>query len=100
MNNLARGHHILGQIEEVARLHEKASKISRSILGTEHPDTLKGMNNLAEVYSALGRMEGAVSILQKVLEAKQRILAIEHPSTLGTMNLADRYYGLGKTKEA
>ncbi len=55
--------------------------MKKSILGEEHPDTLRPVNNLASGYSDLGLRTEAVGLEVTGLEVSKRILSEEHPDT-------------------
>ncbi|KAJ7053445.1 hypothetical protein C8F01DRAFT_1235880 [Mycena amicta] len=74
---------------------------SDSLLGAEHPDTIRAMANLARTYSSLGQYPDAQTLEEKVLEQQTRLLRAEHPDTIGAMaNLASTYRSLGRYPDA
>ena len=50
MNNLANVYHKQQKYTEAEQLYVECLEKQKSILGIDHPDTLKTMNNLAIVY--------------------------------------------------
>ena len=72
-----------------------------TILGAEHPDTMKAMENLALTYCHLGKHTRAATLEIQVLNARTRILGVGHPHTIRAMkNLAVTYQCLSKYTEA
>ncbi|KAJ6532141.1 hypothetical protein DFH09DRAFT_1284726 [Mycena vulgaris] len=73
----------------------------KSIMGKDHPDTLRTTGNLASTYHKLGKLQEAVELRLVLLEKQRKILGEDHPDTLWTMgSLASTYHNLGKLKEA
>jgi tetratricopeptide (TPR) repeat protein/Cdc6-like AAA superfamily ATPase len=90
-----------GRHDERAELGVKEVKMSKKVLGEEHPDTLISMNNLASTYREQGRWKEAEELGQQVLEIRKRVLGEEHPHTMISMgNLASTYREQGRWKEA
>ena len=81
-----------GQLEDTERLQTQAVGLRRSLLGTDHPDTLTSMANLASTYRNQGRWEEAEKLEVQVLETSKTKLGADHPHTLTSMaNLASTY---------
>jgi len=86
MGWVARFDHVRGAYGSAENLLRRECELRRTILGTEHPDTLMSMNNLAATLQAQGELEGARKIQEQVLEIMRRVLGAEHPDTLTSMN--------------
>ena len=56
-------------------------RISRQVLGEEHPDTLTSQNNLAVTLRVQGDLAGARAHQEAVWAARRRVLGEEHPAT-------------------
>ncbi|KAF2679132.1 hypothetical protein K458DRAFT_394282 [Lentithecium fluviatile CBS 122367] len=79
----------LGRYNSAEAAHRKVFEQRESMLGKEHPDTLKSMGNLALMYTNQGRWKEAEELEVQVLETRKRVLGEEHPGTLTSMgNLA------------
>jgi tetratricopeptide (TPR) repeat protein len=63
-------------------LFERAWGLRRSILGEDHPDTLKSAGNLSYNLWALGQFEQARQLGEDILALRRRILGEDHPYTL------------------
>jgi len=87
MERVARFDHVRGAYGSAENLLRRECKLRRTILGSEHPNTLTSMNNLAETFRAQGDMEGARKIQEQVLEIRRRVLGAEHPDTLAAMRI-------------
>jgi Tetratricopeptide repeat/NB-ARC domain/Heterokaryon incompatibility protein (HET) len=75
--------------------------IKKTVLGPEHPSTMRSMNGVAAVYNNLGRLNEAVKVHEECLKTRMRVLGLEHPDTLWSMNgLAAIYHDLGRWNEA
>jgi tetratricopeptide (TPR) repeat protein len=75
-----------GAYTSARELQEKVLKISKRVLGEEHPDTLMTMHNLANTLSAQGDLSGALGLREKVVEISKRSLGEEDRRTLASMN--------------
>ncbi|MGP0593421.1 tetratricopeptide repeat protein [Nitrospira sp. T9] len=65
---------------------EHALSYAKTILGEEHPDTLRSMNNLALTVSRQGEYARAAALQRTVWERTQPLLGADHPNTLTSMN--------------
>jgi len=74
-----------GKIVDSEHILVRSRKVYLTILGVEHPDTLRSMNNLAATYRDQGRRAEAAALQEEVLEKRRRILGVEHPDTLRSM---------------
>jgi hypothetical protein len=72
-------------------MHEEVLKKDRTILGDDHPETLRIMNNLVLTYGQQGKMTDAAKTHEEVSTKARAILGDYHPGTLSSMNnLAER----------
>jgi tetratricopeptide (TPR) repeat protein len=90
-----------GKYNDSEKLLLQATEMYRSVLGTEHLETLKAMYSLALTYQAQGRNVDAVRIQEEVLEKEKKILGEEYPYTLMAVHaLAVIYQKQGRNVEA
>ncbi|MGW2096607.1 FxSxx-COOH system tetratricopeptide repeat protein [Streptomyces olivaceoviridis] len=76
-------------------------RLSDSIHGPDHLDTLKARNNLAYSYSDAGRVQDAVDLGERLLADYERILGPDRRNTvLARNNLANFYGAAGRVQEA
>ncbi len=83
---IGRTYYRLGLYEDARGQLEEALEIRTSVLGEEHPDTLKSMNDLGLVLRKQGSFAEAERLYRKALEAQRTTIGEEHPDTLITMN--------------
>ncbi|KAJ6556800.1 kinase-like domain-containing protein [Mycena vulgaris] len=70
-------------------------------LGNDHPDTLRSMSSLAVTYQRMGQWTQAEELAATVLDKQTRILDQDHPETLISMhNLSVTHHELGRLQEA
>ncbi|MBT2415753.1 tetratricopeptide repeat protein [Streptomyces sp. ISL-12] len=90
-----------GLYHQAIEYDETVLRLSNSIHGPDHPDTLKARNNLAVSYSAAGRVQDALDLAERVLADYERILGPDHPNTLDARNnLAASYNDAGHVQDA
>ncbi|KAJ7819757.1 hypothetical protein B0H14DRAFT_2600393 [Mycena olivaceomarginata] len=90
-----------GKYQETELLQATVLEKQKTLLGTNHPDTLLAMGNLAFTYGQLGRYQEAELLEVTVLEKRKTLLGADHPHTLVAMgNLASTYRELGRYQEA
>ena len=90
-----------GRSKEAEELFKQVMKISKRVLGEEHPDTLIRIVNLASTYRNQGRWKEAEELFVQVMKISKRVLGEEHPDTLTSIaNLASTYWDQGRWKEA
>ncbi|KAJ6555646.1 P-loop containing nucleoside triphosphate hydrolase protein, partial [Mycena vulgaris] len=89
------------RLENGEQLYLADLKYQKSVLGENHPNTLRAMANLASIYHNLGKLKVAEELEVVVIEKRRKILGENHPDTLRAIgNLASIYQTLGKSKEA
>jgi tetratricopeptide (TPR) repeat protein len=82
-------------------LFERARDLCRSLLGDDHPDTLKSASNLVADLWVLGQYERARQLGEDTLTRCCRILGDDHPQTLESAGyLAANLWALGQYKRA
>jgi tetratricopeptide (TPR) repeat protein len=90
-----------GRYAVAARMVRKALATRETVLGKEHPDTLKSVSNLASVLRYQGKYEEAEETNRRTLDWREKVLGKEHPDTLTSANnLASMLRYQGKYKEA
>jgi serine/threonine protein kinase len=82
----------------LAVLHlERALKLRRDHLGSDHPDTLASIGRLAQAYQCEDRHREAIALLERRLESGKATLGPDHPDTLEfTQGLALAYRQAGQ----
>jgi tetratricopeptide (TPR) repeat protein len=91
----------LGLYDSALTQLKAANEICRSVMGEEHPNTLRSMHNLAEVFSRQGKYSEAEALIRQVLEVARRVLGEEHPNTLiSRKTLGTVFLEQGKSSEA
>ncbi|KAJ7367478.1 hypothetical protein DFH08DRAFT_927989 [Mycena albidolilacea] len=90
-----------GRYQETELFQATVLEKQKTLLGTDHPDTLLAMGNLAFTYDQLGRYQEAELLKATVLQKRKTLLGADHPHTLLAMgNLASTYSQLGRYQEA
>jgi len=72
----------LGQLEKAEQLEEEVWKTRKTVLGSEHPDTLSTMSNLAFTWKAQERDSDAINLMLKFVRISNRVLGSIHPGTV------------------
>ncbi|WJY39529.1 tetratricopeptide repeat protein [Streptomyces sp. P9-2B-2] len=90
-----------GLYHQAIEYDETAVRLSSSIHGPDHPDTLDARNNLAVSYCDAGRVQEALDLGERVLADYERVLGPDHPATLRARhNLANSYGDAGRVQDA
>ncbi|KAJ7443674.1 hypothetical protein FB451DRAFT_1376624 [Mycena latifolia] len=90
-----------GEFHHARVLGESVLKHWRTLLGKDHPETLRAMANLAATYMELGELKKAEELETIVLDKSKTVLGEDHPDTLSFMaNLAATYTNLGEFEKA
>ncbi|KAK9386009.1 hypothetical protein V1515DRAFT_587668, partial [Lipomyces mesembrius] len=101
MNNLAGLFNSQGKYEAAEPLYKETLRLSKKVLGEEHPDTLISMNSLAYHFHSQGKYEAAEPLYKETLRLSKKVLGEEHPETLISMNnLASLFHSQGKYEAA
>jgi len=72
---------LAGRVPTRTSLWRQALGLQETVLGKEHPETLRSMNNLAMVLSDRGKDEQAEEMLRQALRLRETVLGKEHPLT-------------------
>jgi len=98
---MGRAYMNLGLYPEAQSLFERGVKVSESVLGQEHKETLHIMGELAWTLFEEGRLSEAENMERRLLDTERRVLGPEDNDTLGTMgNLAVTLCEEGRCPEA
>ncbi len=81
---LAAGYWASEQADYIAarRLHERVVEVFASVLGEEHPDTLKAMKILSDTIQEQGNYGDALKLAKRVMEVFKRLRGEEDPDTV------------------
>ena len=91
----------LGLPGKAEQLLEKARSVRESVLGPDHPDTLKTRGALLSVYATSGRNDEGIRLGEETLKRSVARLGPEHPDTLSQrFMLAGTYSTAGRLSEA
>ena len=91
----------LDRLQEALELERQLFDDYLRILGSDHPDTLRGRNNLAKILNGLGQLNEALELQRQLLDDRLRILGPDHPATLDSRyDLAFTLYELDRLDEA
>jgi serine/threonine protein kinase len=87
----------LGEFKQSVDVLGKSLETRKSVLGTEHHDTVESMNNLALAYQDDGKVDKALPLIEQAYQVLKATHGPEHPDTLTSMdNLAEAYKDTGK----
>ncbi|MER5845367.1 tetratricopeptide repeat protein [Streptomyces prasinus] len=90
-----------GLYHQAIEYDETTVRLSSSIHGPDHPETLRARNNLVISYSDGGRVQDALDLAERVLADRERILGADDPGTLRARNnLANSYSVAGRVQDA
>jgi len=67
----------------------------KSVLGSEHPDTLTSMNNLAFTWKGCGRDTEAIELMEKCVLLQISVLGVDHPNTQSSTAVLTRWQTQG-----
>jgi len=92
--------HIQGSWNEAEKVLNAEVNEKKTMLGSDHPDTLTTMKNLAFTYWCQGRWDEAEKLQVEVTKVQKTKLGPDHPGTLSTMSdLALIYWEKGRWNE-
>jgi serine/threonine protein kinase len=98
---MGRAYMNLGLYPEAQSLFERGIKVSGSVLGQEHKDTLHIVGDLGWTLFEEGRLSEAESVQRSLLDTERRVLGTDDSDTLGTVgNLAVTLCEEGRCLEA
>ena len=99
--NLGTVYYYNGLYDEALPLFVKVVKVTKKVLGEEHPSTATSYNNLAGLYESMGAYEKAEPLYDKALSIREKVLGEEHPDTATSYNnLAGLYWSMGVYEKA
>ncbi|KAK3073690.1 hypothetical protein LTR53_004504 [Teratosphaeriaceae sp. CCFEE 6253] len=91
----------IGASGDAERMTMRSFENRGTMLGEEHPSTLKSMSSLAMVYHAQGRYSKAAELGEQALLVMNRVFGEEHPDTLENLcALASTYSSQGHLNKA
>jgi len=74
-----------GRSKEAEALYGQALRGQETLLGHEHPNTLRTVQNLAHTYHLHRRWDEAETLYQRALTGREKVLGSDHPDTLVTV---------------
>ena len=90
-----------GRFEEAEALYAETLEGRKTLLGPEHPDTMRVYGRLAIVYRHMERWQEAEAIHHEVVAFNRAHYGDEHPRTLNAISrFASFYLGWGRHDEA
>jgi len=90
-----------GNYSRAIELGTSVVRDCQTLLGADHPDTLRSRIDLAAAYLGAGRVDEAIGMLQVNIADHERVLGPDHPDTLRSRtDLAAAYRGAGRVDEA
>jgi tetratricopeptide (TPR) repeat protein len=93
--------YLQGKYAEAEAMHQHTLQLQETVLGKDHPDTLRSMNNLANSLCQQGKYAEAEAMHWHTLQLQETVLGKDHPDTLRSMNnLANSLCQQGKYAEA
>jgi tetratricopeptide (TPR) repeat protein len=88
-------------LPEAIALYEHVRNAEMTILGADHPHTLRTMGNLATAYWSTNQLEKSVPLFEDVLKRQEAKLGRQHPDSKATIgNLGVNYKDGGRVLEA
>ena len=101
MNNLGLVLQLQSNFEEAKYIHSTVYHERESLLGANHPDTIKSKQNIATILLEQDHLENAEYITKEVLAAYETQFVSDHPDYLFSRNmLAIIFYKQSKFDEA
>ncbi len=76
----------LGLFDTAVPLQESALATRRTLLGDEHPDTLRSEGKRGDLLLRMGKLKEAEAIFRSTLVRQRKFLGDEHKETLVSMN--------------
>jgi tetratricopeptide (TPR) repeat protein len=100
-NKLGECFRFTGKYAEAEAMYRQMLQLQETVLGKDHPDTLRTMKNLVTSLDDQGKYAEAEVMCRQTLQVQETVLGKGHPRTLRTMkNLAVSLHGQGKYVEA
>jgi non-specific serine/threonine protein kinase/serine/threonine-protein kinase len=86
----------LKQLEKANTFMEQTLLMTRTLLGTNHPDAITITDKLAAAYGETGQLSKALLLYKESLTQTRLVFGVDHPRTLSSMmNLASAYLDAG-----
>ena len=85
LNDLGRLYDSQHDLEQAARMHERALAIRERAVDVESPAVIQSLNNLAKVDMALGRYAQAQGLYKRSLAIAERHMPSDSPSLLSVL---------------
>ncbi|WHT21931.1 tetratricopeptide repeat protein [Crossiella sp. CA-258035] len=82
-----------GQVAAATRWFHRLHRLTRQLVGADHPSTLTARHNAAYWRGETGDAAGAVRELERVLADQERVLGPRHPHALTTRHNMARWRG-------
>ena len=76
-----------GKYVEASTIAQQALVLAESVLGTEHPSTLRSVDSLALLYSAWRRYGEAEQLYRRALASREKALGRDHPDVAHSLSL-------------
>lgn len=91
----------VGDAPGALALMTEAVKVSREVLGEQHPETLRSIHEYASALESLGRSTEAEPLAAQALRLRRNVLGRRHTETLASLHkYASILDSLGRTAEA
>jgi hypothetical protein len=79
--NLASTYRNQGRWNEAEKLGVQVLKTRKTVLGSEHPETLTSMANLAYTWKYQRRLPDALALIEACCRLRYKVLGPDHPDT-------------------
>ncbi|MEH2108937.1 tetratricopeptide repeat protein [Nostoc sp.] len=94
-------YHSQGLYDQALPWCKQCLKVTKKLLGEEHPNVAQSLNNLALLYHSQGRYDKAEALLQQASILWRRLLGEEHLDVATSFNnLGELYHSQGRYSEA
>lgn len=92
MDRLAGLHLKQGDLSKARELYDSCLEKRTSVLGSDHPDTLRSMANLSLLLYRIRDYETSKSLVEDCLARRKRVLGDGHPDTLESTHFIALWY--------
>lgn len=101
INNMARSHDLLGNVEQALELYEEGFEIAQAVLPETHPNLASYLNNRGQLAFNSGRQSEGLELLEQSLAMRRASFSGDHPSVwLGLLNLSTLSAKAGQSQRA
>jgi tetratricopeptide (TPR) repeat protein len=91
----------MGEYAKAEPRYLEALRISKEVLGPEHPNTAVHLCNLAALYLAMGEYAKAEPLCQEALRIQEKVFGPEHPATKASLDIFSYLeFDLGRIDQA